>query len=100
MMGFRIGGFGFFFKEADQILILQTNLFFFKGAIKDRTLLIPIFKWHREKLEGSDFSLFLGEEGRGWGADKKWNALDSLFLLLLKLPCLLVSVKVQETMNR
>ena len=106
-----VGGLGVFFKKADQILTLQTNInFYFKGANKDLTLLISIFKWRQEKLEGSHFILLFlfvclffwgewGRSGRGQGGGSA-DPQIAFFLILLKLPCPLVSVIIQETKNR
>ena len=55
----------FFFKEAEKIWTLQTNLS--KVLRKKGTLQISFFKGCRQKFEGLDSNNSYG------GADKKWN---------------------------
>ena len=53
MTDFLIGGFDFFFEEAQKIWTLRTN---FSKVNKERTLGISFFKGCQQKFEGTDSS--------------------------------------------
>ena len=79
MTGFQIGGFGFFFKNADQILTLRRQIFqmcchkneplgflFTKNSNKNLRVQISVIIWG-----------WGGGGGEG-GADNKWNVPKAL----------------------